>query len=374
MDEKEEKMDILTQYDKKGKLYENFLNYFYNTITGILDSESIVLQSVDTRLKKRESLNKKIKLKKKYKNLEDITDICGIRIITFFSDDVDKIARLIREEFEVDEENSVDKRKIDDPTKFGYMSLHYIISLKGSRATLPEAKRFINLKIEIQIRTILQHAWAEIEHDLGYKTVGDIPRNIRRKFSLLAGQIELADENFVIIKKAMEDYSKEVINKMDNNENSISIDIVTVTAFINNDKEYVEKVKSLARNLRAEIIYNISDEDSKKYLSNIVDMCNDLGIKTISHLKEIFIKYSNEVDTIYRETGIVGFPVNSPISEVLSNLSKTNELNMNKKDFIKQGISDFEESIQAKYEEDMESQYLEEFDEENGAFDWDKVN
>ncbi|OTO21211.1 hypothetical protein A5875_002583 [Enterococcus sp. 3H8_DIV0648] len=99
------------------------------------------MQSIESRVKTRESLEKKIELKEKYRSIEEITDICGIRIITYFSDDVDKIANMIKRDFELDEINSVDKRETDDPTKFGYVSLHYIASLKADRLRLSEAHR-----------------------------------------------------------------------------------------------------------------------------------------------------------------------------------------------------------------------------------------
>lgn len=367
MSDKEKKLDLLNQFDEKASLYDDFLKYFYNTITGILKGHSIVVQSVDTRLKKRDSLDKKIKLKKKYKSLEDITDVCGMRIITYFSDDVDKIADIIKKEFKIDEKNSVDKRKIDDPTKFGYVSLHYIISLKGTRANLPESKRFKDLKIEIQIRTILQHAWAEIEHDLGYKTVGDIPDSIRRKFSLLAGQIELVDENFVMIKNAMEEYSEEVIYKMENNENEIPIDIVSVAAFVNNDDDYLHSLDLLAQQTNSRMDIDLSMDDYKKYLSSIVDRCNILEINTISQLKEIYMRYASGIVIAYKEIGIIGFIKTSPLAETLSILVNNNSLDMSQKDFSTQVIFDFEESIKAQQEREYDL-YLK----ENGTLEWDE--
>lgn len=83
-----------------------------------------------------------------------------MRIITYFSEDVDKIASIIQSEFEVDEHNSVDKRIKLDPVRFGYLSLHYVVKLNSTRVRLSEYIIFKDLKVEIQIRSILQHAWA----------------------------------------------------------------------------------------------------------------------------------------------------------------------------------------------------------------------
>lgn len=338
--DKQKKVDILLQYDEKESLHKEFLEYFYHTITGILKSKSIVYQRVDTRLKDRKSLEKKIKIKKKYEKIEDITDVCGMRIITYFSDDVDEIANLIRESFQIDEKNSVDKRESNDPTKFGYVSLHFIVYLKKDRITLPEAERFENLKIEIQIRTILQHAWAEIEHDLGYKTAGDIPSNIRRKFSRLAGQIELADEEFVRIKNYMGEYSKDIGAKIENNDTEVLIDIVSVKAFIQNDKEYLAVLYSLS-NSRIRIKITNMEEVLNKHISYIVSMCADLKIKTILELKTIFNKYSSELKDYYNLLNKFTIVETSPLEDVLFTLNKSNNKDMSQEEFRVKIINDW---------------------------------
>lgn len=61
---------------------------------------------------------------------------------------------------------------------------------------------------EIQFRTVLQHAWAEIEHDLGYKSEYSIPLSMRREFSRVAGLLELADETFEKLKHQLNDYDE----------------------------------------------------------------------------------------------------------------------------------------------------------------------
>lgn len=190
---------IVDGYSDSRGSYEDCLNYVENTVKNIIKSQSINVHEIIGRVKTVESLEGKVK-RKNYSNLAEITDLCGIRIITYFSDDVDKIAELISQEFEVDIANTVDKRKSEDPTKFGYVSLHYVISLKEDRSPKLLYDKFKDIKLEIQIRTVMQHAWAEIEHDLGYKSKEDIPDKYTRQFSILAGLIELADDNFVQLK------------------------------------------------------------------------------------------------------------------------------------------------------------------------------
>ena len=73
----------------------------------------------------------------------------------------------LQDQFYIDEKNSVDKRKALGDREFGYLSLHRIAMVSPQRGKLIEYLRFKDEPFEIQIRSILQHAWAEIEHDLG---------------------------------------------------------------------------------------------------------------------------------------------------------------------------------------------------------------
>ncbi|EGW37927.1 RelA/SpoT domain-containing protein [Desulfosporosinus sp. OT] len=162
--------DIIAKFDQVYPVYSDFTNVTENLLKGILQLKGINVHSITSRVKSRESLKRKANREDdKYTKLEDITDLAGIRIITYFADQVDLIASFVEEEFEVDRSNSVDKRELIDPEKFGYLSLHYVVKLPPFRLQLIEYQRFKDCKLEIQIRSILQHTWAEIEHDLGYK-------------------------------------------------------------------------------------------------------------------------------------------------------------------------------------------------------------
>ena len=106
-----------------------------------------------------------------------------------------------KESFAVDLARSVDKRRQAELDRFGYRSLHYICAPAPSFFEQHGFVYMPELRFEVQLRTILQHAWAEMEHDLGYKAPEAIPAQIRRRFSRLAGLLELADEEFLSIKQ-----------------------------------------------------------------------------------------------------------------------------------------------------------------------------
>lgn len=149
--------EILKNYDQKTALFLDFKNNCHRLIAELLRLETISVHSVTARVKERQKLEEKLEREgKNYDVLDDVTDVVGVRIITHFEDEVDKVGSLIEKEFVIDEAKSADKRKLLDPDRFGYLSLHYICSLSSDRLKLAENRRFKDLVFEIQIRSILQ--------------------------------------------------------------------------------------------------------------------------------------------------------------------------------------------------------------------------
>lgn len=190
------------KYRRLRPIYEEFCETAVRLLNDILQPIRAEVHSVTARAKEIESFGEKAATpsesdpqRPKYPvPLEDVTDLAGLRIITYFLDTVSKIDKLISDQFVILEKG--DKSELLRDEEFGYRSVHYLVQLKPNRTCLPEYQRFRNLKIEIQVRTILQHAWAEIEHDIQYKSTEVIPREIRRRFKALAGVLELADREF----------------------------------------------------------------------------------------------------------------------------------------------------------------------------------
>ena len=175
-------------------------NKVFELLQSTLSQQGIELNSIEHRIKTEQSLAGKLERKgEKYHTLTDITDLIGLRIVTFYTDDVDKAAAIVNQLFEIDWSNSVDKRKLHQISSFGYNSLHYICSLREG-----------SFPFEIQIRTALQHTWSAIEHDIGYKGAVKLPPQYRRQFSRLAGMLELADDEFSRLRTTMTEYRRQV--------------------------------------------------------------------------------------------------------------------------------------------------------------------
>jgi ppGpp synthetase/RelA/SpoT-type nucleotidyltranferase len=202
---------ILDEYREKLPLFEKLRSIAMERIEHCLNENKIVVASINSRIKTEESLTGKLELKGyKYRTLDDITDIVGIRVVTFFSDEVDVISALAEQLFEIDWENTVDKRKMMEIDRFGYMSLHYICRLPQKICDDPAMPELNEVRFELQMRSVLQHVWANMYHDMGYKTDVEIPREYQRNMSRLAGMLELADEQFSNIRKDITEYRRKV--------------------------------------------------------------------------------------------------------------------------------------------------------------------
>ncbi|MCL1048913.1 hypothetical protein L2755_04620 [Shewanella abyssi] len=272
---------ILIEYDEKQRLYSQFSLSIASLINTLLSASEIDAHSVNSRVKERSSLQKKIDKKDKYKSLSELTDIVGIRIITHYSDDVDLIADLIEKEFLIDVENSIDKRASLDPDRFGYLSLHYVAEISESRSGLPEYRGFKSLKFEIQIRSILQHTWAEIEHDIGYKSKIEIPKQVRRKFSQLAGLLELADDQFIQIRNELDSYENDVHESIEKTPQFVSIDKVSLYNYANTSNFLNLLDLEIAEIIGVELV-----DSTKDKAASHVKYSNYFGIESISEIEE----------------------------------------------------------------------------------------
>jgi predicted RNase H-like nuclease/ppGpp synthetase/RelA/SpoT-type nucleotidyltranferase len=120
--------------------------------------------------------------------VRDIGDQLGIRVITYVRDDVEAVAALLAEQLTVRDDRDFGELTASEG-RFGYASRHLQVEID-------------HRVVQVQLRTVLQHAWAEFEHDIRYK--GLVPpehaSEFDRRFTLAAGLLELADQEFSAIR------------------------------------------------------------------------------------------------------------------------------------------------------------------------------
>ena len=202
---------ILDEYREKLPVYEKMKPVVLNLLRTCIDNNHIIVSGIEARVKTEKSLCGKLELKGyKYHSLEDITDILGARIITFYSDEVDIISALAEKLFDIDWDNSVDKRKMLEIDRFGYVSLHYVCRIPETLYKDLELPQLNKIRFELQMRSTLQHVWANMYHDMGYKSDVEVPIEYQRNMSRLAGMLELADEQFSRIRKEINNYRRNV--------------------------------------------------------------------------------------------------------------------------------------------------------------------
>ncbi len=192
---------LMRQYSKLRPTLQQIAEEASTLLREALREQGIYITAMEHRVKTEKSLAGKLELKgAKYKSIEDITDLVGLRVITFYTEEVDKVAAIAKRIFDIDWQESVDKRKLHGLNSFGYNSLHYICRLKTG------GQRF-----ELQMRTALQHLGSTIEHPIGYKGDVKIPDVYQRQFSRLAGMAELMDDEFGRLRAVLTDYRRQTL-------------------------------------------------------------------------------------------------------------------------------------------------------------------
>lgn len=278
---------ILEEYVEARPVFEEMQQVLEKILHEKIKEQGIYVNAIETRIKTLESLAGKLERKgNKYDNLMSLTDIVGARIITFYTDEVDKIAALVDKVFEIDWQNSVDKRKIYDLRSFGYTSLHYICRIPKSLYFNPEHPEINEYRFELQMRTALQHVWATMDHDTGYKSGVEIPREYLRNMSRLAGMLELIDEQFSAIRTGINDYRRQVQALVsDGHFEEVSLDGDTFRSYLQL-KPFDKLVKRIAKLNQAEV----HETNVMPYLSVMLT----LGFKTLADVDNLVKEYSED--------------------------------------------------------------------------------
>ncbi len=287
----------IQEYRKIRPVYVQFTEKLKILIRDLIERNKIEYHLIEPRTKSVKSFGEKINRQDKHyaDPLNEITDLSGIRIVAYYLEDVDRIIQIIKDEFSVSSTDSVDKTQALKPHEFGYRAIHYVVALSKNRTDLPEWKDYKGLKTEIQLRTVLQHAWAAIDQTLRYKKEADVPYQFRRKLFRLSGILELADEEFSSLKTGLTSLRGQIQEKIKRKDIDLEINADTLAEYIKSDSALrLAKFAKSVKSSRVKVIHW-----GKTDLSYLVAYCYASGLSKVKELDDLLSSIINKIPDFY---------------------------------------------------------------------------
>lgn len=280
---------LLSEYAARRDEYDRLRTAAASGLSRLIAAAGLNVHHVTGRVKKQASLADKLRRKGgRYQSLDDVTDLVGLRVITYFESDVAAVSRLVEAHYPVDWENSVDKSKMHDPDRFGYLGVHYVVWPSAEQS---EFSGLPGWRFEIQIRSILQHAWAEIEHDLGYKNRAAVPREVRRRFYRLAGLLEMADEEFMVIARMSRNYAATLPQRVASDPDSVFTDLQSV-AYLLPEPPVRPLDRRVADALNVTLLVDWPDPERPERLASLLHY---VGVRTVGQLQKELTRREEDV-------------------------------------------------------------------------------
>jgi putative GTP pyrophosphokinase len=253
-----------------------------------LKKANIETASITSRAKTLNSfLEKVMSGRKKYDSpFEQITDFAGARVVCLYKEDLSRIEKIISKDFDIVEK--VDKMNDKSVDQFGYGAIHFVVQL-GKNSSGARYDNLKELKCEIQTRTVLQDAWAIIQHHLVYKHEGDVPKQLQRKLNGLSGLFENIDDQYQLIKKTRDAYLKGIRESK------------------NNKKEFLRNELNLD-SLREYLKWKFPNRMVSMLTKGLEDLYNESSDAGLQTLKDVDCLLDSTVDarrSIMKDLGVL---------------------------------------------------------------------
>jgi putative GTP pyrophosphokinase len=281
--------NLKSWYDEKVPIYRPLVERLENLVKEILDKEAIEYVHIEARLKKFKSFKEKI-VRKKYRKPEEVTDLAGVMIVGSVLSNAELISKKIKsgKEFRIDWDKSEDHLIKLAEDRVGYRGKNYVaIFREEAIRNTDEYKKFKDLRFEIQIKTLLDYAWGKIEHDRNYKTADELLEkgDVRRRFKLAAGALEVVDNEFDRLSKETELVADPIRNKIAKGDLNEEVNPFSLRVFLTLHFSDIPGFIELF-------------QDPKDQL---LDELDSMGIKTIADLNEIIRPDINQFKSKYAE-------------------------------------------------------------------------
>jgi ppGpp synthetase/RelA/SpoT-type nucleotidyltranferase len=307
---------------------EGYLRYeeFARTVAAILQAavddsgQDFYLQQTSFRAKSKSSLHRKLAERGLFdsQSIEtELKDLAGCRLVFYTNTEIDRFlnSRLIFENFKVDFDGSKIHHAVgsDRPAEDLYFAIHYLISLTDQRLDLPEYRKFRGLRCEIQIQTILNHAWAETTHDILYHrpdikgfgtkqfaAIKDRLTKIMNKYLLPAGyEFQTVQHDFERLQQGKELFDRNTIEalKTADNDNDRSEHLRRVK---NDLLPFYDDVPAITPEVMRAVVaaikgaQNTSTKEIETPLGNIpgytAEQITDAGLEIIEELRYVDVQ------------------------------------------------------------------------------------
>lgn len=272
------------EYSQIRHQYEVYTGRLGELINDLMQASEVSSYILEKRTKELESFRKKISSAERiYEDpMHQVTDLSGIRIILKSIKDIESVEEILMREFNIDPMKSVRKGYDLDPDQFGYRSDHFVLCLKPPRSILPEWEQFAGIWAEVQVRTVLQHAWALISHSFDYKSEREVPDQTRRQLFRVSALLEVADielDRYISSAQSLlEDYKDRLFEEGE----SLELNVDSLRAFLEEDpvvEHWANHIQSLG--VRVGGIGNISRD---------VEIARRVGIGNIGEIRHLLEK------------------------------------------------------------------------------------
>lgn len=324
--------EFIKKYKEESPAYEAWGRYVCDSILMDLKRELPEGHSVDTflklpvkpRLKELVSIiNKAFNRGKKYAcPYAGITDKVGVRFVVLLIEDIKTIEKIIKnnEHWAYSEDRDFEKERLEHPMLFDYQSKHYIVTNTTDFSYQGVCiKKDVNC--EIQIRTLLQHAYSELTHDTVYKPNISVEPEVHRIIARSMALIETTDDFFS-----------------------------TVTQKLANKSGYLDRANKLVSEIYLKLCDNEADHFDKKTNLWIIDSLKELIMDINIDKIEPFIKENIFLVTKIKERRITNILYYQPVILLVYYLIKEKHIQLKKDwpltdDILKQMFTDLGKSF-----------------------------
>ncbi|MBQ3763516.1 MAG: hypothetical protein IJR11_02090 [Synergistaceae bacterium] len=192
--------EIGIRYVESLKLYEEYAARIRNLIQDLVEVEGVEFYAIEGWAEPPAELLSMLSTLEE-KDLAGV-DLVTVRVLLRFPADVLRIESLVKSEFDVDSSRSLpsNSRVLKDPGRFGYPAVVYILSLSKTRSTLREWKKYKDLNFRLELRTLLQEAWATIVPKVSQTVGRESEEEFTRELFLLGAMLEKADKGFLTLR------------------------------------------------------------------------------------------------------------------------------------------------------------------------------